>query len=100
MDDLTIDQAVAEAEKFFAYELARGPKAQTVQERRALLRYANRADVERYLAFYARPWNTGDINAAVHCFACECADPECDAFIDLAITDFPQHLSARPGTRA
>jgi hypothetical protein len=59
------------------------------QERRALLRAANRADVERYRAFYTRPWNPASLDTAVHSFACECTHPECDAQVELAVVDFP-----------
>ncbi|GAA2437978.1 hypothetical protein GCM10010191_61340 [Actinomadura vinacea] len=89
VDEWTIDQTVAEVERFFAGVLAKGPTADTADERPALLRWANRADVERYRAFYARPWSTGSFDSAVHAFACECARPECDAQVELALIDFP-----------
>ncbi len=89
VDDLTVEQTVAEVERFFAKELAEGPRARTVQERRELLRWANLADVERYHAFYSRPWNRVRIEDAVRSFACECGHPECEAEVALPVLRFP-----------
>ncbi len=87
--DGDLEETVAQVEEVFADALAEGPVAATVVERRALLRYANRAAVDQHLAFFARPWSPGDARTTVFGFVCECGDPACEAFIDLAIADFP-----------
>ena len=89
VDALTADQTVAEVERFFADTLAEGPVAQTANERQALLRWTNRAEVERYRTYCARPWSTTDFDTKVHAFTCECPDPECDAIVELPMIDFP-----------
>ncbi len=87
--ETTVEQTMAAVEEYFADALASGPKAETAHDRRALLRYANRAIVSQYRAFFARPWSSGDLSSAVAAFECECADPECDANVELPVTDFP-----------
>ncbi|WP_218010236.1 hypothetical protein [Actinomadura chibensis] len=89
VDDLSIEQTVAEVEKLFADMLAAGPTASTTAERRALLRQANRADVERYRALHARPWSAADLETTMRAFACECAHPDCHAQVELTVPDFP-----------
>lgn len=87
----TLDQVVAKAESHFADVLARGPVATSRAERRQLLRYANRAFVDQYHAFFTRVWaralgSTADV---VLPFSCECARDGCEELIDLAVSDFP-----------
>jgi hypothetical protein len=89
VDDLSIDQAVAAVEAHFARPLADGPAASTATERRALLRYANRAEIQRYTDFHARPSSSGDLASVVHAFHCECDRPDCEALVELAVPDFP-----------
>jgi hypothetical protein len=89
VDDLSIEQTVAEVEKLFTDTLTAGPTASTTAERRALLRETNRADVERYHALHTRPWSAGDLETTRRAFACECAHPDCHAQVELAVPDFP-----------
>jgi len=89
VDDLSVEQTVAEVEKLFADTLAAGPTASTAAERRALLRETNRADAERYNALHTRPWSAGDLQTTMRAFACECAHPDCHASVELAVPDFP-----------
>jgi hypothetical protein len=90
VDDLTIDQVVGAVEEYFAPELRAGPAASSAAERQALLRYANRAEVQRYLDYFARPdSDSGGFDAAVGNFWCECDRTDCDAFAELRIADFP-----------
>jgi molybdopterin-guanine dinucleotide biosynthesis protein len=86
----TVDEMVAAVEDLFAEALAAGPRADTAAERRALLRYANATIVSQHLAYFARPWTTGDAETTVRDFACECGDPECDEVVELAVTSFPR----------
>jgi DNA polymerase III delta prime subunit len=106
VDGSDVDEMVAAVEDAFAGALAEGPRAETADERRALLRYANEAVVSQVLAYYARPWAEGDVESEVRPFVCECADPGCDALVELPVTAFPAEVLApghgrrapRPGT--
>ncbi|MFC9648957.1 hypothetical protein [Streptomyces sp. NPDC056937] len=84
-----VEETSAAVEKIFARALGEGPVAETAGERARLLRYANRATVAQYEAFFARPWSPGDARTAVHAFACECGRADCRDDIGLAIADFP-----------
>ena len=74
---LAVDALVAAVEDRFAAALAAGPHAQTVAERRALLREANDAVAAQVRGYYARPWAEGDADRVVREFLCECGDPAC-----------------------
>ncbi|MFE2846679.1 hypothetical protein ACFXKS_24590 [Streptomyces scopuliridis] len=87
--DSGVEETVEAIEKIFAGVLGAGPVAETAGERARLLRYANRAAVAQYEAFFACPWSPGDARTAVHAFACECGRLDCRDDIDLAIADFP-----------
>jgi len=89
VDDLSMEQTVAEVEKLSGNRLAAGPTASTPAERRALLRQANRADVERYHALHARPWSAGDLETTICAFARACAHPDCHTQVELAVPHFP-----------
>lgn len=67
----------AAVEQHFAAALARGPRARSVEERRALLREMNEAVVQQVRGFYARPWAEGDPDAVTRRFVCECGNPAC-----------------------
>ena len=81
----TIGETVAAVEQLFAAALAAGPRAETRDERRALLREANLAVVEQVRGFYARPWAVGDAETIDKAFLCECGDPACDESIVLTV---------------
>jgi len=89
VDDLTVEATVAAVEAVFADRIAAGPTARTSTERRELLRYANRVIVAQHLAYFARPWTTGDPHTTVRAFDCECGQPDCTAQVEFAIADFP-----------
>jgi hypothetical protein len=76
---------VRAVEELFAPELAAGPRAETGAERRALLREANLAIVEQVRGYFARPWATGDSEATVRVFVCECGDPSCVADVEMTV---------------
>ena len=92
----TVDEMVAAVEELFAEALAEGPRAETVRERRALLRYANATIVSQHLAYFARPWTTGDAETTVREFSCECGDADCNEVVELAIAAFPRSADAEP----
>ena len=74
-----VDQTVAAVEELFAEALVAAPRAGTLDERRALLREANLAQVEQVRGFYARPWANGNPEAVERTFVCECGDAACVA---------------------
>ena len=92
-----IDETVAAVEELFADALAAGPRAQTPDERRALLREANLAQVEQIRAFYARPWADGDAESAERPFVCECGDPACTADVRLTVGAVAAGPALSPG---
>ncbi|MFC8077497.1 hypothetical protein ACFUN8_18420 [Streptomyces sp. NPDC057307] len=87
----SLEQVAAEVERRFGAMLARGPSAKDPAERRQLIRYANRASVDQYRGYFARPWARalGDISEVVLPFFCECAHDTCDEQVSLAVSDFP-----------
>jgi hypothetical protein len=82
-----IAETVAAVEAHFADALATGRRAETLTERRALLREANLAHVEQVRAYYARPWATGDPDTVERTFICECRDRACQADVRLTVAD-------------
>jgi hypothetical protein len=95
-----IDETVAAAEAIFATAIARGPRAQTADERRALLRWANEAVVAQLRGYHARPWVSGTFDDATRPFVCECDDPECTEDVVLRVAAFPAEPVLAPGHRA
>jgi hypothetical protein len=81
----SVDETVAAVEDRFAEAIATGPRAQTTEERRALLREINAAIVAQVRAYHARPWATGDPDAVVRRFVCECGDPACNAEFEIPV---------------
>jgi hypothetical protein len=87
-----IDETTRAVESRFADALAAGPRAETANERRALLRETNEAIVAQVRGYYARPWADGDPEAVVWSFVCECGDPACQVELDLPVGE----VAARP----
>ncbi len=80
-----IDETVAAVERLFAEALAEGPRAETLDKRRALLREANTAIVSQVRGYFSRPWADGDADVVVREFLCECGDPACTASVRLTV---------------
>ena len=80
-----IDELVDAVEQRFAAALAAGPSAETLAERRALLREANEAVVAQVRGYFARPWAEGDAEQVVRTFVCECGDPRCESSVEVAV---------------
>jgi adenylate kinase family enzyme len=95
VDDLTIDDTTAEVERFFAHRIAEGPKAETIEQRRDLLRYANQAVVAQYLG-WSHYTPAGDVRKAVLEFDCECAEPTCTALVRLPFGDASTAVTSAP----
>jgi hypothetical protein len=102
IESVYLEATVSAVEDFFAEQLARGPLATGVDERRALLREANLDIVEQVRGFHARPWATGAPESVVRSFICECGGRECTVFVDASVGDAARapvvstaHLTAR-----
>lgn len=80
-----VDETVAAVESLFAEALVEGPRAETLAERRALLREANRAIVSQVREGRSRPWADGGADVTIREFLCECGDRACAAGIWLAV---------------
>lgn len=87
VDDQTVAETIHEVERVFAPYLAAGPVATDREERRSLLRYGNQAIVAQCTSPTARPLRTvGDPGQVVRAFDCECAEPSCDALVELRVS--------------
>ena len=82
----SIEETYASVEHRFAAALEEGPRAASRTERRALLREANESIADQVRDYHARPWATGEADAVVRAFLCECGDTTCDASVDLAVS--------------
>jgi hypothetical protein len=91
------DEMVAVVEEEFAVALAEGPRAETSEDRRALLREGNEAIAAQVRAYYARPWADGDPESILRTFICECGDARCEASVDLIVGDLAEGLVLAPG---
>ncbi|MFF1958727.1 hypothetical protein ACFVWX_17275 [Streptomyces sp. NPDC058220] len=85
----SVARTVAAVEEIFADALRAGPVAATATERGRLLRYANRATVSQYEAFFARPWSPDDAGTTALAFACECGKAGCEKDVRLTVAGFP-----------
>ncbi len=95
---ITVDGSVAAVgvarlvEAHFLVKLGEGPRAETMSDRRALLREVNAAIVAQVRGYYRRPWATGDPDVVEQLFVCECGKLTCDADVAAAVDD----AAARP----
>ena len=76
---------VDEVERTFADLLRAGPHAQSLRERRELLREANLAAVKQVRDGCARPWATADPETQLRSFVCECGNRECETDLEVAV---------------
>jgi hypothetical protein len=88
---------VEEVEELFGDALAAGPHAETLDERRRLLREANLTIVEQVRGYYARPWASGEADSVVWAFACECGDRACTADLRLTVGAVAAGPALAPG---
>ena len=72
-----------------------GPQREA-RERQRLLRYANEVAVANSMTGLARLPALPDASAVVRTFDCECADPTCDALVDLSVSDAATALTGPP----
>ena len=78
----SLDQTVAAAEERFAPALEAGPFAESLAERRMLLRDANEAVAAQVRGYVERRWSDGDPDEWVRELLCECGDPSCGATLE------------------
>ena len=90
-----LSQMIALVEDAFADALAEGPRAETRDERRALLRAANRDVVAQCEGYLARPWSTIAADEMRREFVCECDDPTCRELVELRVLAFPSSDAER-----
>lgn len=92
-------QIAAEVEEFLAGILARGLRADGTRERQALRREANEAMASQVRDYYARPWASGDPEAVVQPFICECGDTTCWEPIPLPVGALARQRPVAQGHR-
>ena len=88
------DEVFAAVEELFAAAIEEGPRANTQEERRALLVWANEELVRQARGYLARPWSSGDEATFSRPFRCECDDPECEEIVPLPIAEYAPGISA------
>lgn len=97
VDGRTVEQTIAEVERFFQPRLAAGPTATTVPERQALLRYANQAIVGQRTSPSARPLRSPPNPAALTvAFDCECAAATCTAMVTVTVGEAARAIQRPP----
>jgi hypothetical protein len=84
---LGVDEMLEIVENRFAGVIRNGPHAETIDERRGLLREANVSVAEQVRGFYRRPWAEGDPEDIVRNFVCECGDVSCEASVCATVRD-------------
>jgi hypothetical protein len=94
----SVDETIAAAERHFADELAAGPRAETMEERRALLREANEALAFQVRTGTARATGGGTPETVTRDFICECDDPECRALVTITVAEFERRAQDGPVT--
>ena len=92
-ETLGIDDALAAVEDLFAGALAEGTCAETLEDRQALLRWANEEVLTQVRSYLARPWTTGDEATFEQEFLCECGNPECAEIVELTVADYAPGVS-------
>jgi hypothetical protein len=80
-----IDQVVARAEWHFSDVLAAGPLAQSLKDRRQLLRHVNLDVVHQVKGYYHHSWATGTADPVEQSFVCECADRRCEFEVTVTV---------------
>lgn len=94
----TVEETIRAVEAHFADVLARGPRAETLEDRRTLLREANEALAFQVHTGTARPWATETPETMTRDFICECDDPECRAIVTITVEQFERLARSRPIT--
>jgi DNA polymerase III delta prime subunit len=96
-ETLTLEDVVEAVETHFAAALEVGPRAETRDERRALLRESNTAIVAQVRGYWARPWANGHAETVVQEFLCECADTACTASVQRTVAAVAAEPALAPG---
>jgi hypothetical protein len=96
--DGSLEATIEAVENHFAQALLEGPRAETLEERRALVRKANEALVFQVRTGTARPWATETPESMTRDFLCECDDPECRAVVTIPVAEFERRAQAGPVT--
>ena len=78
-----VAEIVETIEGLFDEAIAEGPRAETLDERRHLLREINESVVAQVRGYYARPWAEGDPELVTRSFVCECGRLDCEAEVHL-----------------
>ena len=92
-----VAELIDAVERRFADHLAAGPRAAEAAERGQLLREANEAIVHQVRGYHARPWASGDPDAVVKTFACECGDTACEEDVTHTVADAAAGPVLAPG---
>jgi gluconate kinase len=95
VDNLSVEQIIAEVERVFARRLAQGPVASTVTQRRELLRYTNRTIIAQCHGWLTHQAGR-DVRPTAQMFDCECAQTACTALAELPVETAESAVTADP----
>lgn len=98
VDGQTITETIAIVERLVLGDLPVGASAGTTNERRALIRYANRIAVAHSLAAFEHQDLPPDADKVVRTYDCECGSASCSDLIDLSVQDAKVALLAEAPT--
>lgn len=87
-----LDEMTAAVEERFGEALREGPRAETVAERRRLLREGNEQILAQCRGYLSRPWAGADETAYMREFDCECDDAGCEAVLELTVAEAARRL--------
>jgi hypothetical protein len=87
VDSQTITETVAIVEQLVLSDLPVGASVGTTDERRALIRYANRTEVEHSLEAFKHQDSPPDADKVIRTYDCECGSESCTATVDLSVRD-------------
>ncbi|MFN0095908.1 MAG: hypothetical protein ACKVVT_14175 [Dehalococcoidia bacterium] len=82
-----LDQLISAVERALAPVLARH-RAPPSEERRNLIREANRGIADQGRHYLARPWSKGSPQSMARDLICECSDVECRSLVQLTLAEF------------
>jgi hypothetical protein len=92
----SVDETISAVEQHFGIALTCGPRAKTIEERRALVREANETLAFQIHTYTARAWATETPETIIRDFICECDDPECRMVLTVPVAKFERLAAFGP----
>jgi hypothetical protein len=96
VDGQTVEQTLTAVEQRFSAILESCPAARTTDERQSLIRISNRQLAEQATERLRLENNKDNGHRAVRIFDCECAQPNCNEVVELAVVETQPLLAQAP----